>query len=1103
MKELFGIPTPTIALVMLGLLALAIAVTAFIAITNRTWFRMGLRNLPRRGVQSVLVIVGLMLATLITTAAFVTGDTIDHSLTKGTYDLFQRSDLDVTWNGERDFMRDAGAATAAEPAYLDERAVGALERQFAGDPEIAAFLPALYQQAPVRDLRSGKAAPVLTLAGYDPVRLAAAGGLRPTGGGQAALGLQPGFAYLNQRAADELDARAGDTVSVTIGGKAHGLKIVGIVESELASGELGLEYTNVPGGLAMPLAELRAIAGLEPGAISNLTVALSSTSRESDAAVTSAVDRIEAFIAGPGGALFGPENGLEPGRTVAVVDARREAIEESELSGNLFTTLFLILGLFGMAAGIMLIFMIFVMLAAERRAEMGMARAIGAQRSHLVQSFIAEGMAYSLLAGLVGAALGVGASYGMTSILLKQVGGDYFSLVEFDMSLTSVVIGYSLGVVITFITVVFASLKAAHVNIVTAIRGLADEPVKHGRRATRWGWVFAGIPALIVPPLGLWFLLRKGFGLQWVWILAPAGIVSGLFLMMAGRSSESLFLFGLGISLLPLCAAALVRRFGAPARATWTAVGLLLLAYWLLPTEQHDALFGKFDSDIEMFVLSGIMISVAATLVIVFNSGALLKLFRSAGEGASSYAPAVLLAIATAASVAAGAFLGDRGDGLGELAYLVAGVAAVTTLLAFASARFAQLGPALKMAVAYPLSSRFRTGMTIAMFSIIVFSLTVFSILIDNFSTLQGGEDARGGFDIVATSRQDDAVADIPAVLSQAGSSSSGRVAAAGRTSVYPGSQQVRQPGKGDFELYAVLAADDAFFATLQPTLEHRAEGYADDAAVLAAVRSNGAFAIVDNNVLEAGNNDSFDWAADGVTVTDHRFAPFLLELRNADTGQVTTVTIIGSLKSHLPASTIAGVYLNEDAYRATFGAPSYQRHYLRLTAGTDARAVAADIEVVLAGRGVQADSVKKLLDDMNGRDLAFNRMFQAFMALGLLVGIAGLGVVAFRSVVERRQQIGMLRAIGYQRGTIALTFLLESSFVATMGILAGVAGGAVLARNLLTSDTFTESSITFALPWPEIIMVVLASYGFALLMTWWPSRGAARVPVAEALRYE
>ena len=47
------------------------------------------------------------------------------------------------------------------------------------------------------------------------------------------------------------------------------------------------------------------------------------------------------------------------------------------------------------------------MLAAERRPEMGMARAVGAQRRQLIQQFVAEGSGYALLAGLVGAALGV------------------------------------------------------------------------------------------------------------------------------------------------------------------------------------------------------------------------------------------------------------------------------------------------------------------------------------------------------------------------------------------------------------------------------------------------------------------------------------------------------------------------------------------------------------------------------------------------------------------------------------------------------------------------------------------------------------------------
>ena len=71
---------------------------------------------------------------------------------------------------------------------------------------------------------------------------------------------------------------------------------------------------------------------------------------------------------------------------------------------SFFTTF----GTFSIAAGILLIFLIFVMLAAERRSELGIARAIGTRRGHLVEMFLFEGVAYDLVAAAVGALLGAG-----------------------------------------------------------------------------------------------------------------------------------------------------------------------------------------------------------------------------------------------------------------------------------------------------------------------------------------------------------------------------------------------------------------------------------------------------------------------------------------------------------------------------------------------------------------------------------------------------------------------------------------------------------------------------------------------------------------------
>ena len=96
-----------------------------------------------------------------------------------------------------------------------------------------------------------------------------------------------------------------------------------------------------------------------------------------------------------------------------------------------------------------------------------------------------------------------------------------------------------------------------------------------------------------------------------------------------------------------------------------------------------------------------------------------------------------------------------------------------------------------------------------------------------------------------------------------------------------------------------------------------------------------------------------------------------------------------------------------------------------------------------------------------------------------------------------------MLRAIGFQSGTVALTFMLESSFIALMGILSGVVGGTILARNLMTSGQFADIGANFTIPWTEVVGFAAIAFVASLVMTWWPSRGAANVPVADALRYE
>jgi putative ABC transport system permease protein len=1092
-NELFGLSMTAIMFVLLAIMAAAVLSVAFVAISNRVMFKMGLRNLPRRGLQTGLVVVGLMLATLITTAAFTTGDTIDYSISKVTYDDLQRTDLTLNPYGE-DSSHDPGASMGPQEVYFNESGVGALEQQFAGDPDIDGFMPFLFEPVAALDQRSKLSEPTVNLTGIDPERLGRLGGLELVSGGQFDLSkLAESDILLSKREANELDARLGDMITIYVEGTPHGVHVAGIVKDELASGSSSAAF-GAPGGASMLLSSVQSLTGHE-GQVNQIGVALKGDVRSSVGRSDDAAARLQPYVSSAEGReALGTGN-----RDVKVETFKQDAVESAEEFGNLFTSFFLVLGLFSIASGIMLIFMIFVMLAAERKPEMGMARAVGAQRGNLVQSFMSEGMAYSIIAGAVGAALGVVASLAIVlGILQKGLGSDA-SFIEGHVTPRSLVVSYCLGVAITFLTVVISSMKVSGVNIVSAIRGTEDDERRQGSRKTNRKWVAIGIPSLIIPPLGVWFLLRKGFGLPWAWILAPAGIVLALLslLVASGGGSGSEFFAGFGFSIIPLCIALVASYYRVNGRLLWTLVGVCLLGYWLAPVNVGSKLLGtELKGDIEMFLLSGIMTVIGFTLVIVFNARLLTTLFRTGGHG--KYRVAAISAISTVALVALGVVIGSKGDGLGQLMFLFAGLAAMVTVLSFVAARFPRFAPALKMGVAYPLSNRFRTGMTIAMFSLIVFSLTVFSIINANFAATTAGKQGDGGWNIVATANRNNPVGDVVGALRDVGSPIADQITGTGRVTVYNGEQKVQQVGVNDtFESYPVIAADDGFFRNEESALDARAQGYETDRDVFEAARTRQNLALVDGNDFT-----EYDWSKT-VDVNNKRFKPFNVRIQDPVTGQQTEVTIIGILAMKLTSSIAGGIYVNQATYTPVFGAPDFQRTYVRLDDGLNAKDTAKGIESALTTDGVQADSVKQLINESVAQDRAFNRMFQAFMALGLLVGIASLGVIAFRSVVERRQQIGMLRAIGYQSGTVALTFVLESGFIAMMGILSGVVGGTILARNLMTSGQFADLGADFTIPWVEVIGFAAIAFVFSLLMTWWPSRGAANVPVADALRYE
>ena len=80
MEKLFGTPMNDIMAWVLTSSIIVLLVVGFLAWRKPVLTRLALRNIPRRRAQTVLIVFGLMLATLLITAAFGTGDTMTYSM---------------------------------------------------------------------------------------------------------------------------------------------------------------------------------------------------------------------------------------------------------------------------------------------------------------------------------------------------------------------------------------------------------------------------------------------------------------------------------------------------------------------------------------------------------------------------------------------------------------------------------------------------------------------------------------------------------------------------------------------------------------------------------------------------------------------------------------------------------------------------------------------------------------------------------------------------------------------------------------------------------------------------------------------------------------
>ncbi len=1160
MEDLFGVKMQWIMIVLLAVFLPSIAVICFMALRNRVMLKMGLRNIPRRKAQTALIVVGIMISTLIMAASFGTGDTLTFSIRKAVVDALGSIDEIVLSARPGEGDQFGGAA------YVPMERFTALQQELVGVSEIDGLAPGLAETAPTVNDRTSLSEGRMQIAGVNPATLEGFGGFRLLDGSEVRVeDLALGEVFINTAAADELGAVPGDSLTAYVYGEPASMTVKGVVSS---GGTAGSEPT-----LLLHLNRAQELFGRE-GFINSIVVSnkgdeydgadLSGevtktlrvlfTDRDTAAQLKDALARpdvleqlsqreqrprlaetvrddlalLQAELAKPeisddlvslfsdedvraefleavaetgDGELIREVNTLVVALAeFMVLDIKRSLLDTAEQVGSVVTSFFILFGLFSIMVGILLIFLIFVMLAAARRSELGMARAVGAKRWHLIQMFVFEGTAYSLVSGVVGVGLGLLASALIVGIINQIFAGGGAGTDDFQLTrhfeMQSAVVAYCLGMVITFITVAVSAYRVSRMNIVAAVRDLPppkEESTKgwldlllgpvlalirpfvwivSAARALAAGRIArsarmllqvalspAAVPFLFV--LAVSQLLWRPFSQGWL------AIVIGIPMAWLGTFTDSAMWVRLGVTItiigIGLTLRTVMNRRGVRSevadRTGYTLMGVVTLVFWIIPFSSLRSIFGELNGGIEMFFISGVTMVAAAVWTVMYNAELLLK-----------------------------------------------GLTILTSPIG-------SLRPVLITAVAYPMSAKFRTGLTLAMFALVIFTMIVMSILTEAFSTTTGDDNVIvGGWDVSATVNPNTPIADLRQAIKEHPDLNSADLEAIGSYTHIP--VQVRQTGAEEqsWQSYSVRAADDGYLSGSETELHLIAEGYGTTPEeVWEALRNDSTLVVVDTLAVPTrsgfrGGDNVPEFQVEGLYYEDESMKPIQIEVREPGTGAVVTLTIIGVLDETADAFGTLGSGMIAARKQLDEVSPypiPVTNYRIKVAEGADPAQLSKNLEAAFQRNGLESNVLSELVEESVSANQSFNYLLTGFMGLGLMVGVAALGVVSLRAVVERRQQIGVLRAIGYRRRMVQLSFLLESSFVVLLGVAIGVGLGTVISYLIVREIQQDIETIRFSIPWLQIVAIIAVAYIFSLATTFLPARQASNIYPAEALRYE
>ena len=202
--------------------------------------------------------------------------------------------------------------------------------------------------------------------------------------------------------------------------------------------------------------------------------------------------------------------------------------------------------------------------------------------------------------------------------------------------------------------------------------------------------------------------------------------------------------------------------------------------------------------------------------------------------------------------------------------------------------------------------------------------------------------------------------------------------------------------------------------------------------------------------------------------------------------------------------SVLQGLIVSRAALTDLDTSPGGTTLLIKARPGVDPKTLTHRIERSLFDQGIQATSIRDILDQDDASGLDYATEYDVLLHMGLLVGVLALSMIGIRAAIERRRMIGVLRALGYQPPQVLIGLVAETAVMTTIGAVTGITAGIMLAYAFVGVSGAT--TVADAIYYPENFVTRLGIalalvYATVLAVTVPMAARAARMAPAEAIR--